>query len=230
MPQRIDFPNLDKAKIYLLDLFDSITVKDIINRYKIANASLFKRIVEYLVTNPSQTFSPTKMLSEFEKENIPVSTKTVYETLSYVESSLIMSKISSYDIRGKKILSRKDKYYLTDLGIGQIVNSNKKLQLGSYLENLVYNELIYRGYTVSIGNNNGKEVDFIATRFEEKIYIQVAYILTDETVVDREFGAYDGIADYYPKYVLTTDKFNFSQNGIIHKNIIDWLLDTKYYF
>lgn len=225
MPQRFELEDLDKIKSYLSDLFDAIVVKDIIKRYGITNVNLFERIMEYLVTNPSQSFSPTNMFKEFDKEKIPVSTKTVYECLDYAESSLLMTKATTYDIRGKRILSRKDKYYLTDLGIGQILNTNKRPQMGSYLENVVYNELLYRGYNVSIGNNNGREIDFIATRYKEKMYIQVCYILSDDSVIDREFGAYKEIDDNYPKYVISMDKFDFSQNGIIHKNIIDWLLE-----
>ena len=93
------------------------------------------------------------------------------------------------------------------------------------LENIVYNELINRGYEVLVGKTDSSEIDFIASYFDEKIYIQVAYILTDETVIEREFGAFKGIEDNYPKYVLTMDKADFSQNGIIHKNIIAWLLE-----
>ena len=99
--------------------------------------------------------------------------------------------------------------------------------MGAYLENIVYNELVFRGYDVYIGNLKSAEVDFIATRFNEKIYIQVAYLLADDKVIDREFGAYKGIEDNYPKYVLSMDHFDFSQNGIIHKNVIDWLLEEK---
>ena len=225
LPQRFELNDIDKVKTYLLDVFDSIVFKDIVKKNSITNVNLFQRIIEYIVTNPSQVFSPTNMLKEFAKEEIPISTKTVYECLDYAETSLLVSKISTYDIRGKRILSRKDKYYLTDLGLGQILNKNKRLQMGSYLENIVYNELVYRGYDVSVGNNNGKEIDFIATKYKEKIYIQVCYILYDDNVIDREFGAYSMIDDNYPKFVLSMDKFDFSQNGIIHKNIIDWLLE-----
>lgn len=226
MPQRFELNSIDKVKLYLSDLFDTIVVKDIIKRYNISNVHIFERVMEYLVTNPCQFFSPTNMLKEFEKNSISISSKTIYECLDYAESSLLMSKISAYDIRGKRILSRKDKYYLTDLGIGQIKNVNKKLQLGFYLENIVYNELLYRGYDVSVGNNNGKEIDFIATKYDEKMYFQVAYEIGDnEDTRLREFGAYSGIDDNYPKYVLSMDKFDLSQDGIIHKNIIDWLLN-----
>ena len=138
-----------------------------------------------------------------------------------------MSKAKRYDIKGKKVLSTNDKYYLTDLGLGQVKSTNKIKGRGSVLENIVYNELINRGYEVLVGKTDSSEIDFIASYFDEKIYIQVAYILTDETVIEREFGAFKGIEDNYPKYVLTMDKADFSQNGIIHKNIIEWLLEEE---
>lgn len=225
MPQRFEFKTEEGTKAYLSDVFDAIVLKDIVKRNNIKNINLFQRVMEYLVTNPSQTFSPANMLNEFEKEQIPISSKTIYECLNYAENSILMSKISTYDVRGKRILSRKDKYYLTDLGLGQILNVNKRTQFGAYLENIVYNELIYRGYNVSIGNNNGKEIDFIATKHNQKEYYQVAYTLANKETEEREFGAYNNIDDNYPKYVISTDKLDYSQNGIIHKEIIDWLLE-----
>ena len=225
LPQRFDFGSKDAMISYLSDVFNSIVLKDIIKRNNIKNIDLFERVMEYLVTNPSQSFSPANMMNEFSKENIPVSSKTIYECLDYATSAMLMEKISAYDIRGKKILSRKDKYYLTDLGLGQILNTNKKAQYGAYLENIVYNELRYRGYEVSIGNNDGREIDFIATKHNIKEYYQVAYTLADENTERREFSAFDNINDNYPKYVISIDKLDYSQNGIIHKSIIDWLLN-----
>ena len=218
LPQRFDFGSQDARISYLSDVFNSIVLKDIVKRNNIKNIDLFERVMEYLVTNPSQSFSPANMMNEFSKENIPVSSKTIYECLDYATSAMLMEKISAYDIRGKKILSRKDKYYLTDLGLGQILNTNKKAQYGAYLENIVYNELRYRGYEVSIGNNDGREIDFIATKHNIKEYYQVSYTLADENTERREFNAFDNINDNYPKYVISTDKLDYSQNGIIHKN------------
>jgi len=225
MPQRFELKTLDGTKAYLEDLFDAIVLKDIIKRQNIKNVNIFERIMEYLVTNPSQTFSPTNMMKEFEKEKIPMSSKTVYECLEYAENSFLMSKISTYDIRGKRILTRKDKYYLTDVGLGQILSGNKRPQYGAYLENIVYNELCLRGYNVNVGNNNGREIDFIATKHNRKEYYQVTYELSNKDTEEREFNAYNNIDDNYPKYVISTDKLDYSQNGIIHKNIIDWLLE-----
>ena len=142
-----------------------------------------------------------------------------------MSKAMLINKADRYDVRGKRILTGKYKYYLTDLGLGQVMNVGKRPQLGAYLENIVFNELLSRGYDVKIGNLDKAEVDFIATKYKEKIYIQVAYILADEKVEEREFGAYKTIEDNYPKYVLTMDKFDFSRDGIIHKNVVDWLLE-----
>ena len=226
MPQRFMMTDEMQTKTYLSDIYDSIVVKDIITRFGIKDLDLFNRIVEYIVTTPSQNFSAESLSNYFaNKDNREVSKVTLYNYLEYMSKAMLINKADRYDIRGKRILNGKYKYYLTDLGLGQIKNMGKRQQLGAYLENIVYNELISRGYDVKIGNLEKAEIDFIATRFKEKIYIQVAYILADDTVMDREFGAYKGIEDNYPKYVLTMDKHDFSQDGIIHKNVIDWLLE-----
>ena len=226
MPQRFMLTDEMQTKTYLSDVYDSIVVKDIITRFGIKDLDLFNRIVEYIVTTPSQNFSAESLSNYFaNKDNREVSKVTLYNYLEYMSKAMLINKADRYDIRGKRILNGKYKYYLTDLGLGQVKNIGKRQQLGAYLENVVYNELISRGYDVKIGNLEKAEIDFIATRFKEKIYIQVAYILADDTVIDREFGAYKGIEDNYPKYVLTMDKHDFSQEGIIHKNVIDWLLE-----
>ena len=226
MPQRFMLTDEMQTKTYLSDVYDSIVVKDIITRFGIKDLDLFNRIVEYIVTTPSQNFSAESLSNYFaNKDNREVSKVTLYNYLEYMTKAMLINKADRYDIRGKRILNGKYKYYLTDLGLGQVKNIGKRQQLGAYLENIVYNELISRGYDVKIGNLERAEIDFIATRFKEKIYIQVAYILADDNVIDREFGAYKGIEDNYPKYVLTMDKHDFSQEGIIHKNVIDWLLE-----
>lgn len=226
MPQRFMMTDEMQTKTYLSDVYDSIVVKDIITRFGIKDLNLFNRIVEYIVTTPSQNFSAESLSNYFtNKDNREVSKVTLYNYLEYMTKAMLINKADRYDIRGKRILNGKYKYYLTDLGLGQVKNIGKRQQLGAYLENIVYNELISRGYDVKIGNLERAEIDFIATRFKEKIYIQVTYILADDNVIDREFGAYKGIEDNYPKYVLTMDKHDFSQEGIIHKNVIDWLLE-----
>ena len=226
LPQRFMLTDEMQIKTYLSDIYNSIIVKDIIERFNIKDLDLFNRIVEYIVTTPSQNFSAESLSNYFvNNDNREVSKATLYNYLEYMTKAMMINKVDRYDVRGKRILTGKYKYYLTDLGIGQVMNVGKRPQLGAYLENIVYNELVSRGYDVKVGNLEKAEIDFIATRFKEKIYVQVAYILADDKVIDREFDAYKGIEDNYPKYVLTMDKFDFSQDGIIHKNVIDWLLE-----
>ena len=224
MPQRFILTDEEQTRTYLSDVYDSIVVKDIIDRFKVTNLDLFNRIAEYIVTTPSQTFSAESLAKYFENDNRNVAKNTIYNYLEYMCKAFLISKADRYDIRGKRILNGKYKYYLTDLGLGQVKNTARKPQLGAYLKNIVYNELISRGYDVKVGNIENGEIDFIATRYQEKLYFQVAYQLNDE-IIDREFGAYKDIDDNYPKYVISTDTIDLSQNGIIHKNIIDWLLD-----
>ena len=225
MPQRFYFKDEQETKNYLMDLYDSIVVKDIISRYKVKDVELLNKILEYLMSTPAQQFSVTNIVNYLKNENRNCSNETLYNYLSYITNSFIMNKAKRYDIKGKRILSTNDKYYLTDLGLGQVKSSIKTKGKGSVLENIVYNELINRGYEVLVGKSDSSEIDFIASYFDEKIYVQVAYILADDDVIEREFGAFKEIQDNYPKYVLTMDKFDFSQNGIIHKNVIEWLLD-----
>ena len=227
LPQRFVLTSEEEIKTYLMDVYNSIVIKDIIDRFGIKDLDLFNRIVEYIVTTPAQIFSAENLVKYFMSDGRSVTKNTVYNYLEYMVLAMLISKAERYDIRGKRILNGKYKYYLTDLGLGQVMNTNKKPQMGAYLENIVYNELLSRGYDVKIGGLDNTEIDFIATRFDEKIYIQVTFILADENVINREFGAFNGINDNYPKYVISTDKIDMSQNGIIHMNIIDWLLKDE---
>ena len=229
MPQRFRFDDEKQLRTYLSDVYDSIVMKDIIKRFKITDLDLFNRIVEYIMTTPAQSFSAENLVNYLKnKDDRNASKETIYNYLEYMCKGLLISKVDRYDVRGKRILNGKYKYYLADLGLGRIMNTSKKEQLGAYVENIVYNELIYRGYDVKIGTLENAEIDFIALKDGNKEYYQVCYILGDnENVIDREFGAFDNIADHYPKYVISTDKFDMSQNGIIHKNIINWLLEKN---
>ena len=226
MPQRFVMTDEEQIRTYLSDIYDSIIVKDIIERFNISNLDLFNRTLEYIVTTPSQTFSAESLAKYFEADNRSVTKNTIYNYLEFMTKAFLISKAERYDLRGKRILNGKYKYYLTDLGIGQIRNTSKKKQLGAYLENVVYNELLSRGYDVKVGTLDSGEIDFIATKYNEKKYFQVAYQLYDE-IIDREFGVYKNIDDNYPKYVISTDTIDLSQNGIIHKNIIDFLLEDE---
>jgi len=225
MPQRFSFGTEEETKVYLTDLYNSIVLRDIVQKSKIKEIDLLNRIVEYLVTNNSQLFSAKSISGFMKSENRELAKETLYNYLSYIVSSFIMTKAQRYDLKGKKVLSTLEKYYLTDTGIGRVKDSAAHVNIGAALENIVYNELLIRGYQVYIGKTLKGVVDFVATKMGEKQYVQVAYLLADETIVKREFGAFDEIKDNFPKYVLSMDKIDFSQNGIIHRNILEFLLE-----
>ena len=228
LPQRFSLEDDEQVKTYLNDVYNSIVIKDIVERYSIKDLDLLNRIAQYVMTTPSQNFSAENLSNYFlGSDQRVVSKTTLYNYLEYLSNAMMINKAERYDIRGKRILTGKYKYYLTDLGLGQIKNTGKKLQLGAYLENIVYNQLVSDGYEVNVGNTDNGEIDFIATKFNEKKYFQVTYILADDDTINREFGAYNNITDNYPKYVLSLDKFDMSQNGIVHKNIIEWLLEEN---
>lgn len=224
MPQRFTVKHDDELKIFLSDLYDSIVLKDVVTRYKIQNIALLNKIIDYLSINTSQIFSGTSIASFLKSEKRDCSKESLYNYLTFITNSCIVNKISRYDIQGKRILSTLEKYYLTDVGLARIHST--KIDLGASLENIVYNELISRGYEVHIGILRNAEIDFIAQRGNQKEYFQVCYLLASEETIKREFGAFNSVKDNYPKYILSLDKFDFSQDGIIHKNIIDWLLET----
>lgn len=224
LPQRFSMTDVLQVKTYLSDVYNSIVIKDIVERFKIKDLDLFNKILTFIVTTPSQTFSAESLSNYLLSDNIEVSKITIYNYLEYMCRAMLINKAERYDVRGKRILNGKYKYYLTDLGLGQIVNNERKKQMGAYLENIVFNELISRGYDVKVGSFDNGEIDFIATKFDKKEYYQVAYHLNDD-IIDREFGVYNNIQDNFSKYVISCDTFDFSQNGVIHKNIIDFLLD-----
>lgn len=224
MPQRFAMKGETETRTFLQDLYNSVVLRDIVQRTGAKDIDLLNRIMEYLMANPSQTFSSKGILNYFKSVDRTVSTQTLYNYLEHIQTSLIVSRAQRYDIRGKQILTTLDKYYLTDLGLGRIHNSGFKLEMGALLENIVYNELLNRGYEVYVGKIPKGEVDFAALKDGKKEYYQVAYYLYEQKVIDREFGAYKQIADNYPKYVISMDKMDFSRDGIIHRNAVDFLL------
>lgn len=225
MPQRFQFHTEEETKVFLTDLYNSIVLRDIFQRGQVKDVEILNRLVEYLVNHPSQTFSPTSITKYFESINRKISTETIYNYIEHITSAMIMNKAMRYDIRGKRILTRFDKYYLTDAGLGRIKNTGFKLEIGALLENVVYNELLVRGYEVYVGKTQKSEVDFVAVRDGKREYYQVAYLLASDEVVEREFGAYRCVEDNFPKYVISMDRLDFSREGIIHRNLTDFLLE-----
>ena len=227
LPNRTQFKDEGNIKDYLYSVFDSIILRDVVERLGLKDTILFDLILQYIVDTTGRQFSAENVINFLKREGKSISTETLYTYLDALCKALMIKKIYRYDIHGKAILKTLNKYYMTDLGIAQIKNNNFEINKSFAIENVVYNELLERVYDVYIGKTKDGEIDFIATKTEEKIYIQVTYLLESEKVINREFGAFEEIKDNYPKYVLSLDNTNFSRQGIIHKNIIDWLLESN---
>ena len=227
LPNRTQFKDEGNIKDYLHSVFDSIILRDVVERLGLKDTILFDLILQYIVDTTGRQFSAENVINFLKREGKSISTETLYTYLDALCKALMIKKIYRYDIHGKAILKTLNKYYMTDLGIAQIKNNNFEINKSFAIENVVYNELLERGYDVYIGKTKDGEIDFIATKTEEKIYIQVTYLLESEKVINREFGAFEEIKDNYPKYVLSLDNTDFSREGIIHKNIIEWLLENK---
>lgn len=225
MPQIYNSTGLQERKMYLRDLYNTVVLKDIIERNKIKDVNLLNRVLQFIMENIGGVISANSITKFLKSDNINTSIDTVLNYVEYINNSMIIDKVNRYNIRGKSVMTLLEKYYLADLGFLHLKSSPIENKTGGRLENIVYNELVSRGYEVYIGKTDNGEIDFMVDNFGERFYIQVCEYLSSDEVIEREFGAYKSINDNYPKYVISMDKIDYSRNGIIHKNIIDWLLD-----
>lgn len=218
----------EPSKQYLKDMYKSIIIKDISQRNNIRNIDLLDRIITYLIMNIANTFSATSISKFLKSENRKTSTETILNYIKMCEDAMLIHKVQRNDLIGKKILNIHEKYYISDHGIREALFENNERDINLVLENIIFIELLRRDYNIKIGKLNNLEIDFIATKSDkEKIYIQVAYLLASPETIEREFSVLEKIQDNYTKYVLSLDNFDMSRNGIIHKNIIDFLLEIK---
>lgn len=223
LPNRTQFTDENNIKDYLHSVFDSIILRDVVVRLGLKDTVIFNLILQYVIDTTGREFSAKNIMAYMKAEGREMSSKTIYAYLDALTRALIIRKVYRYDIHGKAILKTLNKYYMTDLGIAQIKNHNFEINQTFAIENVVYNELLTRGYEVYVGKTTKGEVDFIARKEQDIAYIQVAYILADEKVIQREFGAFACIKDSYPRYVISMDRMDHSRNGIRHINMIDFL-------
>lgn len=228
LPNRCEFTNEMDIKNYLHSVYDSIILRDIVKRLKLQDVVLFDRIMQYLLDTVGREFSAENMIKSLEKEYKKVSTETIYSYINALCKAFIIRKVYRYDIHGKSILKTLNKYYVTDLGIAQIKHYNSEFMNYVILENIVYNELINKGYEVYIGKAKNYEVDFVAKKNSEVKYIQVSYILDDEKTIEREFNVFKYIKDDYQKYLITLDERDFSTEDVKQINVIDFLMDDNF--
>ena len=225
MPFLSNFPDDDSAKSqYLIDIYNSVVLKDVVKRNNIRDVDTLERIVAYAFSNIGHIFSATSLSKYFKSENRKISHDTILNYLKFCSDAFLFYKINRYDLEGKKIVTVNEKYYCADHGLREALFGKNIQNIDQVLENIVCLELLRRNYKVYVGKKGDLEIDFIAEKQGKKIYIQVAYLLANEETVKREFSVYNSVKDSYPKYVVSMDELDFSQNGIIHKNIKDFLL------
>lgn len=222
MPSLQQVQDIDKFS-YLEDIYSTILLKDIISRHNLRNAEILNRILTFIISNIGQSVSANGISKYLKHENLKVSADTVLNYLSFSQNACFIHEAKKENLKGKKVLKTNGKYYLVDHGFNQAIIGKDMENTGQILENIVYIELLRRGYEVKVGDINGKEVDFVCNKADRKIYIQVTYLLSGKETVKREFGSLRAIGDDYEKYVLSMDNLDFSNTGIKHMNIIEFL-------
>ena len=210
---------------YLKDIYSSIILKDITQRNKIRDTDLLERVISYLIMNVGNNFSATSISKFFKSENRKVSVETILNYIKAAEESFLIYRVSRDDLIGKKVLNVNEKYYIADHGMREAILGSNQRDINQIFENIIYLELLRKGYTVRVGKVDNLEVDFVCTKGNEKIYVQVTYLLASPETIEREFTSLEKIDDNYPKYVISMDEFDMSRNGIIHINIIDFLMN-----
>ena len=210
---------------YLKDIYSSIILKDITQRNKIRDTDMLERVISYLIMNVGNNFSATSISKFFKSENRKVSVETILNYIKAAEESFLIYKVSRDDLIGKKVLNVNEKYYIADHGMREAILGSNQRDINQIFENIIYLELLRKGYNVRVGKVDNLEVDFVCTKGNEKIYVQVAYLLASPETIEREFTSLEKIDDNYPKYVISMDEFDMSRNGVIHTNIIDFLMN-----
>ena len=223
-PGRLEVNSLESTQRYLNDLDSTIVLNDLINRYKIKKQAVFIRIVNYILLNNSRIFS-IRSIHKYIKNDYPeISTATVAKYVDYLKKAYIIDELPQYSNKTKKELSFYGKIYDADVALNSIRVSNGRYDLDHNLENIVYNELIYMGYELFVFSNNGKEIDFMATKDGKTYFVQVAYSVTDSKAYDREFNAFKGLDNLNEKILITTDPIDYSTSAIRHIKFNDFLL------
>ncbi|MDX9789402.1 MAG: ATP-binding protein [Candidatus Kapabacteria bacterium] len=219
-----DYPDETAYKV-VYDIYSSVILRDTIQRYKIRDIELLERVIKFAFDNIGNTFSGKNIADFFKSQQRKVDVNTVYNYLNALEGAFVLYRVPRYDIKGKEILKTQEKFYVSDVSIIYALMGYRDRMISGILENIVFLELKRRGYNVYIGKLDTTEIDFVAEKRNEKIYVQVAYKLENEQTVNREFGNLLAIDDQYPKYVVTMDEFwKDNIEGIKHMHITDFLL------
>lgn len=221
----------DQVYAYLKAIYATIVEKDITQRHQINDQRAFSNVTQYVASCIGSAISPNNIAKALQQDGKTTHNTTVEKYLDYLVDSFVIYRVHRFDLKGKKQLATQEKYYLVDTGFYHLLlGKERTADRGHLLENIVYLELLRRGYQVWTGTNRNSEVDFVCKTPQGDLeYYQVAWLLADEATRAREFGALEQVRDHYPKWVLSTDNFTQGQNGIKHVNVFEWLLNHDIY-
>jgi predicted AAA+ superfamily ATPase len=213
---------------YISAIYSTILLKDVVTRNQVRDVAMLERIATYLADNIGNITTAKGISNYIKSQQLTCSADTVQNYLHWISQAYMAHRVNRFDIKGKRQLELYDKYFLGDTGFINAILGDKLQDMSGKLENVVYLELITRGYKVHIGKLNDMEIDFIAAKGNKKVYIQVAYLLVNEAVIEREFRVLDSVKDNHPKMVLSMDKhFGSERNGIKWFNLVDFLLTPE---
>ena len=225
LPYLINLPLNNQVFEYLKSIYSTIVYRDVVGRYNLRNSALLEKLITYLADNIGSIFSAKRISDFLKSQHTNTSPNQIQLYIEYLTNSFLLHQVNRFDIKGKRIFEVGEKYYFENIGIRNILIGFRPNDLGKILENIVYNHLLYKGWTVKVGNFDKLEIDFVCQKNSETIYIQVALRLEDEKTIEREFGNLMKIKDNYPKLVITKDQFQGnSYQGIRHIYIRDFLM------
>ena len=223
-PKRFEFDSSEAQSRYLNDLDDTIVINDLIGRYDIRKESLFRSLVNYVLRSNSRIFSANSIRDYIKQEHTECSVNTIMKYLGYLEEAYIIDAVKPYSLKTKKELSYYSKIYNADVCFNSIRCMNNRFDLTHNLENIVYNELLYMGYTLYVYNNSGKEIDFLAVKDNKQYYVQVAYSVAEDKAYQREFDAFKNIDNLSQKIIITNDDIDYSTSVVKHIRLKDFLM------
>ena len=223
-PKRIEFDNEKDLRRYLNDLDETIIINDIVKRYKIKKVSEFRKVVDFILLNNARKYSANSIHNAMKASGVKCSTNTVQKWIAYLEEAFVVDEVNKYSKKAKRKLEQASKIYNCDVALNSIRVSDGQYDLTHNLENIVYNELLFRDYELSVYDNNGKEIDFLAEKDNKKYYIQVAYSVVDRKAHDREFSAFKNLSQIDTKIIITNDDIDYSTSNIRHIKLKDFLI------
>lgn len=227
-PQAIEFPTKQARLRYLNDLDDTIVINDILNRYKIRKDNLFRRLVNYIMISNARIFSANSVQKFLKEQGFECSLNTILKYLSYLEEAYVISPIRQYSTKAKRELKYYQKLYVEDVSFNSIRQTDGHWDITHNLENIVYNELLYRGFNLFVFRKGSQEVDFLAEKNNRQYLIQVAYSIAEESTYRREFALFNKLDQTREKIIITNDDFDFSTSTVRHINLKEFLINESF--